>query len=96
MSFADPVVLLGLLALPLLVIWYSVQQRRRVLAAAAFTAPAMAPSVTPRRPRWRRHAPMLAFLLALALLIIAAARPQRSVAEPVTNGAIMLANDVSD
>ncbi|MGO9973259.1 MAG: VWA domain-containing protein [Solirubrobacteraceae bacterium] len=96
MSFADPVVLLGLLALPLLVIWYSAQQRRRVLAAAAFTTPAMAPSVTPRRPRWRRHAPMLAFLLALALLILAAARPQRSVAEPVTNGAVMLANDVSD
>ena len=38
---------------------------------------------------------MLAFLLALAVLIGAAARPQRSVAVPVTNGAIMIAQDVS-
>ena len=38
---------------------------------------------------------MLAFLLAVAVLIGAAARPQRSVAVPVTNGAIMIAQDVS-
>jgi Ca-activated chloride channel family protein len=95
MSFADPPVLLGLLAVPLLAIWYAGQQRRRAAAAAVFAAPALTESVAPRRPRWRRHAPMLAFLLALAVLIAAAARPQRSVAEPVSDGAIMLANDVS-
>ena len=95
MSFASPLVLLGLLALPLLIRWYLGQQRRRVRAASAFVAPALTESVTPRRPRWRRHAPMLVFVLALAVLIAAAARPQRSVAVPVTNGAIMLANDVS-
>jgi Ca-activated chloride channel family protein len=38
---------------------------------------------------------MLVFALALAALIIAAARPQRTVAVPVNSGAIMLANDVS-
>ena len=38
---------------------------------------------------------MLAFALAAAILIAAAARPQHSVAVPVTDGAIMLANDVS-
>jgi Ca-activated chloride channel family protein len=38
---------------------------------------------------------MLAFLIAIAILIAAAARPQRTIAEPATNGAIMLANDVS-
>jgi Ca-activated chloride channel family protein len=38
---------------------------------------------------------MLAFVLALAVLIVAAARPQRSVARPVTDGAIMLADDAS-
>jgi Ca-activated chloride channel homolog len=95
MSFANPLVLLGLLAIPLLVKWYTAQQRRRTAAASKFVAPALTPSVAPSSPRWRRHLPMLAFLLALAILIVAAARPQRSVAKPVTDGAIMLADDVS-
>jgi len=95
MTFASPIALLGLLAIPLLFRWYGSQQRRRARAAQAFVAPALRPSVAPRRPGWRRHAPMLAFALALAILVVAAARPQRSVAVPVTEGAIMLANDVS-
>jgi Ca-activated chloride channel family protein len=53
------------------------------------------PSVAPDGPSWRRHAPMLAFLVAIAVLIVAAARPQRSVAVPVTDGAVMLLDDVS-
>jgi len=95
MTFADPLVLLGLLGLPLLIIWYRGQQRRRARAASAFVAPALTGSVAPRRPRWRRHLPMLAFALALAVLIVAAARPQRSVARPVTDGVVMLADDTS-
>ncbi len=95
MSFASPLVLLALLGIPLLIWWYTRQQRRRGRAAAAFVTPALTASVAPRRPRWRRHLPMLAFLIAIAVLIAAAARPQRSVAVPVTNGAIMIAQDVS-
>jgi Ca-activated chloride channel homolog len=94
-SFAAPFVLLALLALPLLVAWYVQQQRVRRAAAAAFAAPRLLPSVAPRRPRWRRHLPMLAFALALALLVLAAARPQRTVAVPVEHAAIVLATDVS-
>jgi len=94
-TFAAPAVLLALLALPLLVAWYVQQQRARRAAAAAFAAPQMLPSVAPRRPRWRRHLPMLAFALALALLVLAAARPQRTVAVPVERASIMLATDVS-
>jgi Ca-activated chloride channel family protein len=95
MSFASPLVLLALLGIPFLIWWYRGQQRRRTRAAAAFVTPALTESVVPRRPRWRRHLPMLAFLLAVAVLIGAAARPQRSVAVPLTNGAIMIAQDVS-
>ncbi|MDQ6805393.1 MAG: VWA domain-containing protein [Actinomycetota bacterium] len=95
MSFASPLALLGLLAIPLLIIWYYGQQRRRMVAASAFVTPALTASVAPRRPRWRRHVPMLVIFLAIGVLIAAAARPQRSVAVPITNGAIMLANDVS-
>ncbi|MGA2924872.1 MAG: VWA domain-containing protein [Solirubrobacteraceae bacterium] len=95
MTFAAPLVLLALFAIPVLARLYAREQRRRVRAEAAFVAPLLAASVAPRRPRWRRHAPMLAFALALAVLIVAAARPQHSVAVPVSDGAIMLANDVS-
>ncbi len=96
MSFASPLILLALLVIPVLALWYLSQQRRRERVAAAFVTVPLIPSVAPRRPRWRRHAPMLAFALALAVLIVAAARPQTSVAVPVGNSAIMLANDVSD
>ncbi len=75
MSFAAPVVLIALVAIPLLVWWYVGFQSRRERAAAAFVTPAMTPSVAPSRPGWRRHAPMAAFALALAVLIVAAARP---------------------
>ncbi len=95
MSFAAPLVLLALLALPLLAALYVQQQRTRRAAAAAFAAPRLQPSVAPRRPRWRRHVPMLVFALALALLVLAAARPQRTVAVPLRSAAIMLATDVS-
>lgn len=95
MSFAAPLVLLGLVALPLLLLWYLQQQRARQVAASAFAAPRLQPSVAPRRPRWRRHLPMLAFALALALLVLAAAKPQRTVAVPVERAAIMLVTDVS-
>jgi Ca-activated chloride channel homolog len=95
MSFGSPLVLIGLLAIPALVVWYLSQQRRRARVAAAFVTSPLIPSVAPHRPRWRRHLPMLAFAVALGVLIVAAARPQRSVAVPVGNAAIMLANDVS-
>ncbi len=39
---------------------------------------------------------MLVFAIAIAALIVAAARPQRTVAVPVDSAAIMLANDISD
>ncbi len=95
MSFAAPLVLLALLALPLLMAWYVLQQRNRTAAAAAFAAPRLQPSLAPRRPGWRRHLPMLAFLVALAALVLAAARPERTVAVPVEHASIMLATDVS-
>jgi Ca-activated chloride channel homolog len=94
-SFAAPLVLLGLAVLPLLALAYGRHQRMRVRAAAAFSAPHLAPSVAPSRPGWRRHVPMLAFALALALVLVAAARPQTTVAVPVEHASILLMTDVS-
>lgn len=95
MTFLHPLMLVALVAIPLLAWWYAGQQRRRAKAASAFAAPALAPSVAPSRPRWRRHAPMLLFALALAVLIVAAARPQRVVAVPINTASIILADDTS-
>jgi Ca-activated chloride channel family protein len=94
-SFAAPLVLVLLLAIPVLVFLYGAHQRDRRRAAAAFAAPALTASVAPNRPRWRSHVPMLAFLLALAILILAAARPQKTIAVPVERASIMLVTDVS-
>lgn len=95
MTFAAPLVLLALVALPLLALAYLSQQRARRAAAATFSSPALQAAVAPKRPGPRRHLPMLAFLLAIAVLILAAARPQRTIAVPVERASIMLANDVS-
>ena len=95
MSFAAPLVLIALLAVPFLIWWYVGQQRRRARAAEAFVTPALTASAAPHRPRWRRHVPMLLFALAIVVLILAGARPQHTVAEPVESAAIMLANDIS-
>jgi Ca-activated chloride channel family protein len=94
-TFAEPLLLLALLALPMLVALYWRHERRRRAASSAFAAPALQPSVAPEQPHWRRHAPMVAVCLALAVLILAAARPERTVAVPVERASIVLATDVS-
>jgi Ca-activated chloride channel family protein len=94
-SFASPLVLLGLLALPLAGLWYRRVQHERRRAAEVFAAPQLLDSVAPQRPGARRHAPMLVFALALAALIVGAARPQKTVAVPVERASIMLVTDVS-
>jgi Ca-activated chloride channel family protein len=86
---------LGLLILPALLVGYVTLQRDRGRAAAAFASPALAASVAPRRPRWRRHVPLAAFLLAIAILVAALAKPQKTVAVPVEHAQIMLLTDAS-
>jgi Ca-activated chloride channel homolog len=95
MTFQSPWLLLGLLLLPLLAWAYVSTERRRRRAAAAFAAPAVSASVVPRRPGWRRHAPLALAWLAIAALIGALARPQVSVAVPAEQATIVLAMDHS-
>jgi Ca-activated chloride channel homolog len=95
MSFATPLLLLGLLALPALGAWYANRQRARRLALAAFSSPRLADSVTPHLPGWRRHAPLAVFALALAALVLAAARPRVTLSTTVAHLQTMLALDMS-
>jgi Ca-activated chloride channel family protein len=55
----------------------------------------MQPSVAPDRPGWRRHAPMIAYAAALAILAVALARPQASVAVPEERASVVLVTDAS-
>ena len=95
MSFGQPLYLLALVALPLALVGYLLLDRRRRKAAAAFASPATLPSVVRTRPGWRRHAPMLAYAVALIALALAFARPERTVAVPDGRAAVVLATDRS-
>jgi Ca-activated chloride channel family protein len=95
-SFAAPLVLLGLIALPALAALYVVEQRRRARVARAFVSEPLLASVAPHRPGWRRHLSYVLLGLGLAALNLALAKPQRPVVKPVAHATVMLANDVSD
>jgi Ca-activated chloride channel family protein len=96
-SFAHPVFTLGLLLIPLLVAAQMMLRRRRARRyAVRFTAvPALkaAAAATPRN--WLRHAPAALLLAALASLVFAVAKPERTVAVPSNRGSIMLVTDHS-
>jgi Ca-activated chloride channel homolog len=94
-SFQAPLLLLGLLLLPALAAGYVTTERRRRRGAEAFAGPRTAASVIPRRPGWRRHAPLAFAALAMAGLIAALARPQVSVAVPAEQASIVLTMDRS-
>ena len=95
MSFASPLLLLALLLIPAGVALYWRGERRRRRAAGAWASPAVMPSVVPRSPGFRRHAPVALYGIAMAGLVVALARPQASVAVPVEQASIVLATDHS-
>lgn len=95
MSFLWPTLLLMLLVLPLLVglyVWLWRRKRRQVLPYASLSL--IKQAMTPQRA-WRRHLPPALLLLALASLLLAAARPLAKIALPTQQETIMLAIDVS-
>ncbi len=95
MTFATPGLLLGLLALPLAVALYWRRQARPPRDAVRFPGVATLAAVMPARAAWRRHLPAALFALALAGLLVALARPQRSVAVPARQSSVVLVTDVS-
>ncbi len=95
MTFATPLALPALILVPVLMYAYVARQRRRAQVSAAFAAPLLAASHSPRPAGARRHIPFLIYGLALIALLLALARPQHSVAVPVERASIMLVTDVS-
>jgi Ca-activated chloride channel family protein len=94
MSFEWPLLLLSLLAVPVLVVAYRAQLRRRDQRRAQLAAEGLVAATAVRPDRWRHVAPVL-LLAALTLLLASLARPAATVAEPRREGTVILAFDVS-
>ena len=85
----------ALLLVPLLLAsLYLVRQRRRQAYVVRFTDPDLIDSVAPRRPGLRRHLVAAIYLLATALIVIAAARPAMAT-EVANEPTVVLAFDTS-
>ena len=95
MSFIWPWVLVSLLALPLCVFLYvRLQDKRGRDAARLGTMGAIGEGPAAFAGR-RRHVPPIIFLIAVALLALASARPQLTLPVPRMEGTVVLALDVS-
>ena len=95
MSFIWPWVLVSLLALPLCVFLYvRLQDKRGRDAARLGTMGAIGEGPAAFAGR-RRHVPPIIFLIAVALLALASARPQLTLPVPRMEGTVVLAMDVS-
>ena len=95
MTFLSPWWLLLLVAVALLAVAYVLQQRRRSRYAVRFASLPMLERLVPRRPGWRRHAPVVVMLFAFALLALAAARPEIDIRVPRERATVLVAIDVS-
>jgi Ca-activated chloride channel family protein len=94
MTLLAPERLILVLVPILLAAGYLLMQRRRTKFALRFTAVDLLDTVAPDRPGWRRHAPALAFLAAISLLVVGMARPAMAV-ETASKPTVILALDVS-
>ena len=90
-----PASLLLLIALPLIVVAYVLVIRRRRRYAVSYSSLSLMAAAMPRGMRWRRHVPFALALLAIALLIVALARPYADVSVASSRSTVVLALDVS-
>jgi Ca-activated chloride channel family protein len=95
MSFAAGAWLWALLLVPLAALAYWVSRQRAKRYAVRFTAVPALRLAAGTVPAWRRHLPAALALAALAALVVAMAKPQKTVAVPVERASIMLVTDHS-
>jgi Ca-activated chloride channel family protein len=94
-SFATPAWLLGLALVPLALLAYDASRRRGSRYAVRFTAVPALKMAAGTVPAWRRHVPAALALAALAALVLALAKPEKTIAVPVERASIMLVTDHS-
>ena len=95
MNFIWPSALLLLVVVAGLAVLYVLAQRRRNRYALRYANLSLVREAIGKGPGWRRHLPPALFILALAFMAIAVARPQAVVAVPSQEGTVILAIDVS-
>jgi Ca-activated chloride channel family protein len=93
MSFREPLLLAGLVLVPLALLAYWAAQRRRRRYAIRYPAVDVLAGVAGKARG--RHVPALLALLALAALAVSLARPERTVAVEQRQGTVMLVHDTS-
>jgi Ca-activated chloride channel family protein len=94
-SFATPLFLLGLLLVPALIALQVASRRRSRRYAVRFTALGTLAAVAGREPAWRKYLPAALLLASLAAVVLALAKPERTVAVPIERASIMLVTDHS-
>jgi len=94
-TFLWPQLLWLLLALPLLVLLYVWLMRRRKQAALRYASLSIVREAMGKGPGWRRHVPPVLLLTAIAVMLLASARPMATIVLPSTQQTIILAMDVS-
>ena len=95
MTFQWPLILLGLVALPMLAAAYVWVLRRPVRTPVAHTQVALLAQAVATSPPWRRHVPAALAALALTAVLLAMARPVAPLPVPAVQNTVMLSIDVS-
>ena len=95
MSFIWPWVLVSLLAMPVCVFVYVRLQRKRSRDAAGLGTLGIVWEGVVVQAGWRRHVPPIIFLVGLALLATASARPLLALPLPRMEGTVLLTFDIS-
>lgn len=95
MQFLSPDNLWWLLLIPALIGAYWLALRRRARYALRYSSLTLVRDALDQSPRWRRHLPPLAFLIGIALMLVAMARPLGVVTLPQERATVILAIDVS-
>jgi Ca-activated chloride channel family protein len=94
-TFREPLYLLGLLLVPLAIAAWLARRERVRRYAVRFPATSSAALAVGRSPAWRPLVPMALLLASLAAAVVALAKPEKTVAEPIEQASIMLVTDHS-
>jgi Ca-activated chloride channel family protein len=95
MSFIWINMLWLLLLVPVLVLVYILLQRRRQKYAVRYASLSLVKDALGKGPGVRRHIPPILFLIGLAVVIVALARPAATVVLPSQQGTVILTLDIS-